>query len=90
MHTNITKRLEKIMVEFGKINPFAKGIIKYGMQAFLGLLALGTFLIIYNTKFLGFDLYMQFTAISIIKNSFIILAEVVIGALLIDFILKKV
>ncbi|MCX7709194.1 MAG: hypothetical protein N2484_05025 [Clostridia bacterium] len=89
MQTNFANSLKKIMMEFGKVGSFSRAILKYGTQAFLALLALGTFLIVFNMTALGFDVYLQFVAISVIKNSFIILAEVIIGGLLIDYILKK-
>lgn len=90
MQSNIQKRLEKIAVEFEKISKLSKLIIKYGTQSFIALFALGTLLIVYNQLFLGFDVGLQFTAISLIKNSFIVFAEVIIGSLLIDYIFKKV
>lgn len=89
MQTNIANGFKKLMVEFSKIGSVSRALIKYGTQAFLALTALGAFLFIFNTTYLGFDVYLQFIAISIVKNSFIILAEVVIGALLIDYFLKK-
>lgn len=89
MQTNIANSLKKIILELAKIGTFSRAILKYGTQAFFALLALGTFLIVLNKIYLGFDLYLQYTAISVIKNSFVILAEVVIGGLIIDYILKK-
>ncbi len=90
MQSNIAKRLEKIVIELGKISTFSRSIMKYGFQAFAAILTLGTLMLAYNQIFLGFDLYFQLTAINLIKNSFIVLAEVIIGSLLIDYILKKV
>lgn len=86
---NFANSLKKLMVEFEKIGSFSRAILKYGLQAFTALLVLGTLLIVYNMTYLGFDVYLQLTAISLIKKSFIILAEVIIGSLIIDYVLKR-
>ncbi len=89
MQTNISKGFEKIFCELNKLNAFTKTVIKHGAQIFLALLALGTLLIVYNHTVHGLDSYFEFISTSIIKSSFVILAEVVIGGLLIDYIFKK-
>ncbi|MCX7843077.1 MAG: hypothetical protein N2489_08390 [Clostridia bacterium] len=89
MQAKINKNLQKIFLEFDKIGKLPKMIIKYGSQLFLGLFALGTALIVFNRLYLGFNLGLQNAAISLVKNSFIILAEAIIGGLLIDYIFKR-
>lgn len=89
MQTNIGKNIEKIAQELSKINKLSKSIIKYGTQASLALLSLGTLIIILNQTLLSYDAYLKFVGTLIIKNSFIILAEAIIGGLLIDFITKR-
>jgi hypothetical protein len=89
MQFNLSKGFEKIFSEFSKLGSLPKGIIKYGTQAFLVLFFIGTFLVVYNRIQVNFDPYFEFVATSMVKQSFTVLAEVVIGALVIDFIFKK-
>lgn len=89
MQSNLTKHLQKIFSAFDKIDRLPKAIIKYGAHAFLVLFAIGTTLVVYNHTKLNYDPYYEFIAISVVKASFTILAEAVIGGLLIDFVFKK-
>jgi len=89
MERNLGKNIEKIFSAFRKIDNYPKAIIKYGAIAFLLLFAAGTGLVVFNHTRLGVDAYLEFVANSVIKNSFTVLAEVVIGGLLFDYIFKK-
>lgn len=89
MHTDLRKNLKKILMELSKLGNFSKAIIKHGTQIFLGILALGTLLIVLNHTVLNYNMYYEFLATSIIKTSFILFAEAVIGGLVIDFIIKR-
>lgn len=89
MQSNITKGIERIFTSFDSLNSLTKTMLKYGTQAFLALFALGALLVAYNHTSLNFDSYFEFIATSMVKSSFIILAEVIIGGLLIDFMFKK-
>lgn len=86
---NLSKGFQRIFSEFSKLGSLPKGIIKYGTQAFLALFFIGTVLVVYNRMQVNFDAYFEFVATSLIKQSFTVLAEVIIGALVIDFIFKK-
>ena len=86
------KRSNEIIKKFAALNDIdkiSKAIIKYGSMFFMILLALGTLLIVLNNSVLEYDSYLDFVAKSIVKISFSILAEVIIGALAIDFIMGK-
>jgi len=89
MERNLAKNIEKIFLALQSLDSYPKSIIKHGARIFLLIFAAGTFLVVYNHALLNFDLYFEFVAKSIIKNSFVVLAEIVIGALLIDYIFKK-
>lgn len=89
MQTKNDKKIEKIAEEFGKVNNFSKSLIKHGTQVSLILLVLGTLVITMNQSVLNYDDYVEFIGTMIIRNSFVILAEVIIGGLLIDYITKK-
>lgn len=90
MQTNISKNIGKIFSEFEKLNSVSKLLIKYGTLACSLILTAGTLLSAYSHFVLSFDLYLEFVATNIIKTSFTLLAEVIIGALAIDYLSKKV
>jgi hypothetical protein len=89
MQINRENKLEKIFTALSKMDKYPKAVIKYGSQIFLFLFASGTFLMAYNLTMQKFDSYCEFVATSIVKTSFIILAEAVIGGLIIDYVFKK-
>lgn len=89
MQTNLSKKVEKIFHRFDEVNSLAKAIIKYGSLAFLFIFTLGTALVVYNRVALNYDEYVEFIATSFIKSSFTILAESVIGGLLMDYFFNK-
>lgn len=88
MQSNLVKKLEKIFEAFGKMGNLPKSIIRYGAHAFLALFIIGTVMVVYN-HVTNYDLYLEFIAKTIIKSSFTILAETVIGGLIIDFVFGK-
>jgi len=81
--------INKIIKELTGIGNSPKKLIKHGIRVFLGFFALGTLLVVLNRVSFGYDSYIEFIAQSIIKNSFIMLAEFIIGGLVIDFLLKR-
>ena len=85
MYTDLTKRIYSAIKNVDKL---PRLIIKYGALFFLFLFALGTGMVIYNRIHLNYDPYFEFIATSVIKTSFTVLAEAVIGGLLIDYIFK--
>lgn len=89
MQSNLTKKIEKIFTAFNNMDKFPKAIIKHGLKFFLFLFAVGTLIITYNHTMMDYSSYLEFIGTSVVKSSFIILAEVVIGGLVIDFVFKK-
>lgn len=85
----LNKNIKKILMELSKLNNYTKVVIKWGVNIFFVFFALGTLLIFYNRITLSFDSNMEFIATSIIKASFAILAEVIIGGLFIDYAFNK-
>ncbi|HHX18070.1 MAG TPA: hypothetical protein GX727_04335 [Clostridium sp.] len=83
------KNIKKIVQEFDKINKYSKAIIKHGTQISLGLLLVGTIILISNNRLFPYDSYLRFIGIEISKNSFVILAQAVIGGLLLDYINRR-
>jgi hypothetical protein len=94
MQTNNSKKvasdkIEKIFEEFKKVNNFSKSLIKYGAQAALVILSLGVLILILNQTVLDYDSYTKFVGTLIVKNSIVLLAEFIIGGLVIDYFIKK-
>lgn len=89
MQSNIAKSIKRIISQFVKLERIPKALLKYGSQVFLALLAIGTLLVILSRSVLGYDSYFEFVALNIVKSSFTVFAEVVIGALVMDFVFKK-
>lgn len=89
MQLNNMKKIEKIAKEFNKINHLSKLIIKYGIGAFIALFLVGALIILlYQTIFYSND-YTYYLGTLIVKTSFTILAEAIIGGLIIDFVASK-
>ncbi len=89
MQSNISKNLQKIVSELSNLSKYSKSIIRYGFFVYLVILAVGLSMLIYNSLS-GYDMDLHITAVSLVKNSFVILAETVIGSILIDYLLKKI
>lgn len=89
MQSNLSKNLNKIFSAFNNLSKLTKSIIKYGTQAFLLLFFLGTLFFVLNRTVLSYNAYNDLIAISVIKNSFTIFAEAVIGGLIIDYVINK-
>lgn len=89
IRTVLRKNIKKIVIELSKLSNYTKIVIKWGANIFLIFFALGTLLVFYNRISLSFDSNIEFIATSIIKASFTILAEVIIGGLFIDYAFSK-
>ena len=89
MYSSLSKNIEKIFSEFYKLNKSTKNTIKYGTQLGLLVLLLGAGLIFFNHSGFHYDAYFEFIATSVVKASFTILAIVIIGSLLIDYVFNK-
>lgn len=83
------KNIKKIVQEFDKMNKYSKAIIKHGVQISLGLLFTGTVVLISNNRLFPYDSYLRFIGIEITKNSFVILAQAIIGGLLLDYVDRR-
>lgn len=87
--TNSTKNIEKIITAFGNIEKLPKALIKYGCYAFFGILTIGTISVLLNNTVLPYNFYFDMVSKEIVKKSFIIAAEFIIGGLVMDFVFKK-
>ncbi|HHW49539.1 MAG TPA: hypothetical protein GXX14_13125 [Clostridiaceae bacterium] len=89
MQSNLAKKIEKMLSAFSKIDKFPKAIIKHGSRISLLLLAVGTFMVVYNHTAINYDPHLEFIAQCLVKTSFTVLAEAIIGGLVMDFVFKK-
>jgi hypothetical protein len=89
MLLNLYKNIAKIVSTFDKMSKMPKMILKYGCIIFLAILFAGTVLVLLNNKFLSYDSYLDLVSKSIVKISFSIAAEAIIGSLILDYVFKK-
>ena len=89
MQSNLTKNIERIYTAFNKLEKLPKALIKYGCYVFLALFIIGNVMVLLNNAVLPYDSYFDLVSKSIVKISFSIAAEVIIGALIMDFMFKK-
>ncbi len=87
--SNRTSKIEKIKSAFSRMQKLPKTLIKFGTYTFLGIYIIGTVWVILNNTLLPYDPYFDMVSKEIVKISFIIAAETVIGSLIMDFVFKK-
>lgn len=86
---NRTRNIKKFMNAFNSIDKLPKAFLKYGSLAFLVLFTIGTVLVILNHTILPYNHYFDMVSKELVKTSFIIGAEAVIGSLVMDFVFKR-
>ena len=83
------KTIEVVHDELCKLNKTTVKFIKAGINIFLTFFASGTLLLVLNRFIYNHDPYKEFIGTSVIISSFTILAEIVIGCLLVDSAFNK-
>jgi hypothetical protein len=83
------KKIEMMISAFNKLQKLPKTLIKYGIYIFTGIFVTGMILVILNNTVLQFDPYLDMVSKEIVKISFIIAAEAVIGGLIMDYVFRK-
>ena len=86
---NLSKNVEKIVTAFGKMAKLPKAFMKYGCIVFLVLLTAGSIMALLNITVLNYNSYLDIVSKSLVKTSFSIAAEAVIGGLVLDFMFNK-
>lgn len=87
MQADKAKNMKKIQRAFDKLDKRTKHVLNIGSLLSLIVLMAGGILFLLNRTVYGYDTYIELISTSIIKASVTILAEVFIGALLIDYLL---
>lgn len=80
--------MNKIIKEIGNLSKLPKSIIKYGCIFTLILFFCAAIVYIINNNYF-FDNILMYNCIDMMKASTTILAEVIIGALIIDYVIKS-
>lgn len=87
--SNRTSNIKKLMNAFNNIDKLPKAFLKYGGFAVLVLFTIGTILVILNHTMLPYNSHFDMISKELVKVSFIVGAEVVIGSLVMDFVFKR-
>ena len=80
--------MDKIVKEIENVGKLSKNIIKYG-SIVSALLFIGSGTVLTINNFYLYDFNLMYNAISMMKASTTIFAEVVIGGLVIDHLIKN-
>jgi len=84
-----SRNIRRIKNAFGSMNNLSKALLNYGSYAFVILFIIGTVLVILNNTLLPYNFYFDFVSKELVKISFVLGAEVVIGSLVLDFLSKR-
>jgi len=87
--SNRAENMKKILNAFNSIDKLPKAFLKYGVFAFLMLFTIATVFVILNNTILPFNPYYDMISKELVKTSFVIGAEVIIGSLVMDFVFKR-
>lgn len=83
------KNIKKILTAFNSIQKLPLAIIKYGSFVSVALFTIGAVLVILNNTVLPYNSFYDQVSKEIVKMSFILGAEAIIGGLIMDFVSKK-
>lgn len=89
MQSNLPENIRKIQKAFGNMDKLPKALIKYGCYAVFIIYTIGVVLILLNNTVLPYNPYYDFISKSIVKTSFTLFAEAIIGGLIMDFVFKR-
>jgi len=77
------------MNAFNSIGKLPKAFLKYGILVFLIIFITGNVLVILNNTVLPYNPYFDMVSKELVKVSFVIGAEVIIGSLIMDYVFKR-
>lgn len=66
-----------------------KTLIKFGIYVFLVIYVIGTVLVILGNTVLPYDPYFDMVSKEIVKVSFVLAAEAVIGSVVMDYVFRS-
>lgn len=86
---NRIKKIEKILTSFGNLGRLPKALIKYGCLTFFVIFLIGTVLVLLNNTVLPYNSYFDMVSKEIVKSSFVLAAEFIIGGLVMDYVIGR-
>jgi len=89
MFAGLKTGLERILIKLTELSGIPKKLVKIGFILFILIFAAGTFIVVSNRYFFPYDSYYDFIGNQLVKNSFSVLAEFIVGAVGMDFVFGK-
>lgn len=89
MHSNRQNTVEKLLTGLKGMNGLSKAIIYYGFLLALAVFAIGAAVAVFDRTLWANDPYTEFIAYQLIKTSFTLFAEAVIGGIVLDYFNKQ-
>jgi hypothetical protein len=84
--SNSTNNIERIVSAFSRMQKLPRTLIRFGIYVFLAVYITGTVLVILNNTVIPYDPYFDMVSKEIVKVSFILAAEAVIGSVVLDYV----
>jgi hypothetical protein len=82
-------KLGLIKKAFNEMTDLPKKMLKYAMPAVMSLLIIGTILFVQSKITIDYSAYAEFSARTLIINSFFVLCEFLIAAFVMDIVIRK-
>jgi len=89
VQSNLINKIQKIRSAFSKICKLPRALIKYGLFASLIIFIIGTVLVLLINTVLPYDSYFDMVSKELVKTSFTLAAESIIGGLIMDYVFSK-
>lgn len=89
MFTGLKTRLERIIDKFTQLPLMPKRLFKLGFILFIVIFAAGTFFALGNRFIFSYNPDYEYIGSQLVKNSFTVLAEFVVGAVVMDFVFGR-
>jgi hypothetical protein len=83
------KNIKKILTALNSIQKLPMALIKYGSLLSAALFTIGAVLVILNNTVLPYNSFFDMVSKEIVKTSFVLGAEAIIGGLVMDFVSKR-
>jgi len=87
--SSLAYKVEKIKSAFNRMHKFPRTLIKLGTYIFLAIFIIGAVLVILNNTLLPYNSYFDMVSKELVRTSFIIAAEFVIGSIVMDYVSKR-
>lgn len=84
--SNYTENFRKIVSAFSRMQKLPRTLIRFGLYVFLAVYVTGTVLVILSNTVIPYDSNLDMVSKEIVKVSFILAAEAVIGSAVMDYV----